>query len=282
MVIEAPAWGLLSIGFLFTFAFCWTFDKTFRTLFAPLMKKVAGIGFGGVRGVGSVHPFGFLNTIVANVEAWTANGMKASERGLTYSINQLIDTAGLLIGLPVGIALVLYELAHYVGHLAVKTVTRVEHTTVIKKITTVAKTASAVTRTQFDHLTARVRALEHRTVHVAKSVAGTVANPFPRIRTVEHDLTKLGKRVKSVEKQLAVGVGAALLVRTLTKLGLGWLRCGNVKKAGKSVCGMNPGLLESLLLDAALLTVTFDLEQFARELQTVTEEASSLIHRWAT
>jgi len=54
-----------------------------------------------------------------------------------------------------------------------------------------------------------------------------------------------------------------------------------VKKTGESICKMDSNLLDSLLLDAAALTVAFDLVTFAREVQAITEVVADEIHKFA-
>jgi hypothetical protein len=281
VVVLEIRWGLLAIGFVFSFAYLWTFDKAWRATLGPAFLKLAGIGFGGVHGVGSVHPLGFLRTVNSNVEQWTANGLANSERGLVYSLTKFGETVALLFGVPLAIALVLYELAQYVAHVLPGAVAKPIVETVVKPITKVVKVTAAVTKAQFRHLTARVRALEHRIARLGHATAGAIAAPFPRIGRLEKTAKAQAKRLTRLEKILAGGLGVAVVARALTRLGLGWLRCGNVKRTGKAICGMNPGLLDALLLDAALLSVAFNLEEFARELQTVTGEAARLIHNFA-
>jgi hypothetical protein len=281
VAVEAPAWGLLSLFLVFSFIFLTAWQVVFRSTLGPALRKLGGVGFGGVHGIGAVHPLRFLTAIADKIDAATTRGLQGSERGVVYSFNKFIDTAALFIGVPLAIALALLELAQWASHQVGKAVTRVEHTTVIKKITTTGRVVTEVTRVQFNKLTARVDALAARVTHFAHVAAGAAVLPFPRIGRIEKTVKAQGKRLTRVEKLLAAGVGVALLTRTLAKLGLGWLRCSNVNKAGKAVCGMNPLALEALLLNAAALTVAFNLEDFARELQTVTGEAARLIHNFA-
>jgi hypothetical protein len=64
---------------------------------------------------------------------------------------------------------------------------------------------------------------------------------------------------------LTKAAGAALVAFSLARLGLGWLRCGNVKKVGKRLCGMNPDLLDALLIGTTLIVGTISLREFAKE-----------------
>lgn len=279
MVVEAPAWALLALGLVFSFAFLWAFDKTWRATLGPAFKKLAGIGFGGVHGVGAVHPLRFLGDVNAHVEQWTADGLRSSERGIVYSINRFIDTAALLIGVPLAIALGLLELARYVVHQAGRVATRVEVHTIVRPVKTVVKVVATVTKAQLQHLTARVHALEVRVAHAGRVAGAAIASPFPRLGRLERTVKADAKRLTKVERALAVGAAAAVTLAALKRLGLGWLRCGNVTRAGKAVCGLDGNLLDALLAEALLVTGTLSLVEFAKELQAIEHEVADGV-RW--
>ena len=126
-------------------------------------------------------------------------------------------------------------------------------------------------------ITRKVAAAEHRLAGAIAIPAHAIAGVIPRVGRLERRASAQSHRLTKLEKA-TVGIGAAALVLTaLKRLGLGWLRCSNVTRAGKAVCGINPNLLESVLLDVAVLTIALDLRAFTRELQSVTGEAAHLI-----
>jgi hypothetical protein len=121
----------------------------------------------------------------------------------------------------------------------------------------------------------------------------------PAIRHAEHaidvtiprDLGRIRSRIRDAERSIthpstrwlrrtaAAMWGAALLglmVRTLARR-FPWLFCRKVKNVGGRICGLDPGLLESLLLDTVLITGTVSVVAFARELQAIEGEAVSLL-----
>ena len=117
--------------------------------------------------------------------------------------------------------------------------------------------------------------------HLAVTVIHDVQVLPARIGYTARQLRHIGSRVSRLEKVTA-GLGAAALVATaLKRLGLGWLRCAKVTRTGKAICGMDGNLLESLLIDAAAVTVAFDIVAFAKELQGITGEAAHLIRDFA-
>ena len=116
----------------------------------------------------------------------------------------------------------------------------------------------------------RTRALERK-------VGNVIAHDLPRLRTADRtlarDVTALGKWVRShalVAGSLAFAGAVAL---ALGRLGLGWTRCSKVGQAGKNLCGMDAGLLESLLADSLLVVGSLSLVEFAQEMVGVTDLA---------
>lgn len=124
----------------------------------------------------------------------------------------------------------------------------------------------------------------HTVTRIVRASSGAVAIPgwvirLPsRVGDVEHDLSGLKRRVKSLEKYAGATAAVALFTAALAKLGLKWIRCRNTKKAGKRLCGLDGGLLDALLLGTTLIVGTISLRDFAREVEGVTEEVSGLIH----
>jgi hypothetical protein len=283
-VVEAPGigLGLLTIGAATMFAAAWSGDTLYRNIVSPVIRKIADIGFGGVRGVGDVHPFRFLGKFDDKVLTTLHNAKVSTEHAMVSAFNLTVkfhvalahniaatseDAYNAMHRLQfywtpyfVGVKLRpiqtgLEGLRGTVGHAAAKS--HPNSKVAVKKITYNVTKVTHVTKMQ-----------------AATTTAGARIKPA-EWKAAKHELAKL---MWAVPFAGLLTFGLALLKR----LGLSWLRCPRVGKVGKTVCTMNPGLLESLLLDAALLTVAFNLEDFARELQSVTEDAAGLINRWAT
>lgn len=77
----------------------------------------------------------------------------------------------------------------------------------------------------------------------------------------------LAGRVAQLERQLSRAAIIGLIGATIfTEFGLGWLRCGNVGKAGKQLCGLGTDLVEALLLGTLAVEGTVSLVSITHEL----------------
>ena len=99
--------------------------------------------------------------------------------------------------------------------------------------------------------------------------------PIPFGRTI----AGIRARLRRLERSLPAVVGVAAVVAAIGRLGLGFLRCGNVKKMGKRVCGMDTRLLDSWLLDTLAIFSVLSVVEFTRELRSVEDEAVKLMGR---
>jgi hypothetical protein len=109
----------------------------------------------------------------------------------------------------------------------------------------------------------------------ALTVAIPRALPIPQAPTIPN----IWKRLRALEKKLAVPIGIAAVATALARLGVGWLRCNNVRKVGRSMCGLDTNLLDSLLLDALAIFSVVSVVEFAKELQAIEGEAVGILGR---
>jgi hypothetical protein len=140
-------------------------------------------------------------------------------------------------------------------------------------------------------LTGRVNALEAQVEAIGAKAPtivheGTTIITHPGITAIPGEITKgidsLWKRTRSFGKTLTpAGIVGLVAAATLARLGLGWLKCRNVTTTAKRLCGMNPGILENLLLGAVAVFGTIGLVRFAEDVQGVTHEFSDFAqHFW--
>jgi hypothetical protein len=136
-------------------------------------------------------------------------------------------------------------------------------------------------------LTARVTGLDervaswakHKVIVVEHAIAvpnvGAIPRTIPRVGGLERELDAVAGKVRSLGKRLAPAALAGLVVAAIGRLGFGWVRCSKVGRAGRTLCGMNQDLLESLLFDTLLIVGSISVVEFAKELQAVEGAAVS-------
>lgn len=216
----------------------------------------------------------FLATIVDRV-AWTTFH-------LAVAVNRMF--AYITVGYPLHILWATAKRAEQLALHAGKSIVKSEVVTKIIR-TTITVPAHSALAPAIRAITKPLAAELHRFEAWARheiAIAGGAAVAVPvRVGYTWKQLRSALSRLRKLEKATA-GAGAVALVATaLARMGLSWIRCRQVKKAGRAICGMNPSVFESILLDASLLTVAFNIETFARELQAITGEAAHLIHDFA-
>jgi hypothetical protein len=174
--------------------------------------------------------------------------------------------------------------AHAIAHLA-PAVARVTRSVVHESVTVYRTTVAKPFEARVNRLAAAVRALEVWALAVgagALAHAGHIALPWPRLGKLERAEHTLTKRVGRLEKLLGVGGLAALITATFGGEIVKMLRCGNVRKFGPQVCGVNANLLEGLFADAALVVGAISIVEFAKALQAVEGEAVKMLESVVT
>ncbi len=100
-----------------------------------------------------------------------------------------------------------------------------------------------------------------------------IALPVPHFPS----LSGILKRLRKLERRTVVAATVAVVVAALARLGLGWIRCNNVRRAGRAVCGIDMNLLDSLILDTVAIFSIVSVVEFANELRAVEGEAVGLM-----
>jgi hypothetical protein len=109
--------------------------------------------------------------------------------------------------------------------------------------------------------------------------AGAIALPWGGAGRIERRVGSLAKRLGKLEK-VAAGLGAAgLVLAALRRLKLGWLRCSNVGKVGRRLCGLDSSLIDLLLLDTVAIFSILSVREFAVLLASVEDEAVGIMGR---
>lgn len=249
---------------------------------------------------GTKHPFGFIASwledadkaidssfaqLVFNCEKgivrlWHAMAAQVTMLGrLLGDLAETIETRwrGFLLAIPPVALLWLAVRAARQLPAVWKAIGRAEHA-IAHTTTRVVHDAAKVTNVTKQYVTKKVY---EAAPAVVKAVAAAPAWVNGRFRGVEHDLSAIRARLRNLERPAVIAAGAAVVGVALSRLGLGFLRCPRFARAGRQVCGMNAGLLDSLLADTALIVGTVSLVEFAREMQDITGRAAPLVrHFW--
>lgn len=133
-----------------------------------------------------------------------------------------------------------------------------------------------------------VQVIEHNVVThtvtrvMRAAVGGAVAFPpwvirLPhRLRDLERDSARLGKRLRKVEGIFAAGVAAAVIANALG-IATKCIRRGNVGKAARSICGFDPSLIESLLADGVAIIGAISVVEFAETMLALEDDAVKVL-----
>jgi hypothetical protein len=276
------AFGIITCGAAFTDAMLWILKKTVGSIpliggiiVAPATVLLQGIshslgGYADTIGAGIASNWHFLATIVDRV-GWTMFHLGLSiERlytyvTLVYPLHLLWATANEA-----------YSLASRAGH-------AVGNTTFVTKVirdTIVLPGHSALApsiRSLFKPFTTELHQFEAWARH-AIAVGGQEVIALPgQIGSIPKQLGNIRARLGALEKIVAAGVTVALVGAALRHMGLNFLRCSNVAKTAKSLCGMRADLLEGLLLGTVLIASPLSVETFARACQFVEDDVMGAI-----
>ncbi len=278
----AAAFAVASLGALIAFVVAWGLAHGWGYTFGYLIRQVANWTISAsVKGFGfSVTPFHALIHVDTYIVRQLSQFQAMSEHAMVY-------TFGVAMQLSQWTAITVAKLAEDTYHGITNRVHTVTHTiterithTVVKPITRTITATAGITRATFNTLAHRVTALEARVRSIAHAATGAVALPFPRIGQLEREARSTSKWLSRHRWLAAYTTLAALGAAALSRLGLGFLRCTNFRKAGKRTCGMDGSLLDALIADTLLVVGTLSLVEFAKEMETVTGEVAPLLQRF--
>lgn len=128
-----------------------------------------------------------------------------------------------------------------------------------------------------------VKVIEHtvtRTIpNVAHAVgAGAVALPgwvihLPgRVKGLEGDATRLGRRLRRIERLVGAAAFAGLMANAIGGVTARCIRNGNIGRTARLLCGLDSGVLATLLAGFAVLEGGFSIQELAREALAVEDE----------
>lgn len=124
--------------------------------------------------------------------------------------------------------------------------------------------------------------IRHWIERLIRAVAIPLIHALPRPRAIP--IPSLHKLFRRWSAAWLLSSGVAALALALGKLGLGWIRCRNVTRLGRRVCGMDSSLLDTLLLDALTVFSVVSVVEFTKDLRAIEDEAigvmGKLVREW--
>ncbi len=277
-VIETP----ILLGMLFALVLCWSLQSLWRATFGPFLHWLANLGISVNKGFVhlNVHPFRYAEHLNTAVQKTLEQGIAMAEKRSVQALNAVVEPFLLIAGVTLALGLVSYEGFQALWHHVTTVTPRIIHQTIVRPVERAQKATAAISRATFNTLAHKVTALQAQVKALAHAIPHAIPQVIPRLGRLERtaiDYTKLHKWLK---RALLGTLGATAVLAGLKALRLGFLRCTGFTKAGKRACGMDPNLLESLLADTLLIVGTLSLVEFAKEMQTVTEEVAPLVTRF--
>ena len=255
----AAAGLIVFLGYLLATGTLKVWDETLGSFIRWLAGKIdVNISFGRF---GSVHPLRGVSHGMYAVEKQVRNAFAAlalrSENAAAY----LFSSAALILRWSVAET---GDLAHDVWnalqHTTVETipaaVRRAEATTLarLRGIDQAVGRLEAQARAQLKRLQVGIDRLAHK---VTTQIAHAERAMAARVGITARQLRRLARRVTHTEKLLGASAMTAAVALALSRLGLNWLRCPALGRAGKKIGCRGFGLLDDLLalsFDAILLS----------------------------
>lgn len=285
---EVPAAGLFVVGLV----------AALLALFLVLLR------FGAVTLIGGLLRF------LSNIVSWVPFVGHLTEEGVNAGVNFVDKVLGEAVAASTGLAVSMlhdaWKLTVWVGDTIADLATSTAHAVTTIVTSTIPNAVHAITHP----ITMSVAAIEARIGRVERhaladirrginavkaATAGAIVLVTNRIRAAEHtigtsipaelgrveadirgwtskQIRRLGGRLSAVEEAVGLTALTGVIVGVIARE-LPWIRCPNVGRAARSLCGMPVNSIEKLLADAAiaatLITIPLSLVEFANELQSV-------------
>lgn len=126
-------------------------------------------------------------------------------------------------------------------------------------------------------LTAVIAAVHMLRAHALPALWGGLERVGGRVGRLERDAANTARRLRRAEAYLTAAGFVVIVASALGRLGLRWVRCRNVSKVGRRVCGMDFDYLDALLAGSLLVVGSVSIVDFAHELQDAEDEVVKAI-----
>lgn len=270
------------LGLIVLIGISWTYRYTLGATIVALVNLLNAVKLPGILGGGRI--FGFVSDELTKVDNSIRHALGVAIETMQHEWNKCISyTAQAVHWIGQEIADLAYDTSAAVEGLATRQVKPYFSKRLAGILATVAALkaeVSALKHTAVTHVIRETKVIEHKVTVIEHSVAvpHSIAIPrtLPRVGQLEREADAALARIRGIARRFGPAALVGTVAYALSKLGLGWVRCSKVSKAGKQLCGMNDSLLESLLADTLLIVGTVSLVEMVRELEPVMKEAASL------
>jgi hypothetical protein len=283
----APAAGLIDLGVFLGLAFMvallWVYRYTFGALLVGLAQALGSIRLPSFVGGGRV--LGFAADALLKIDHLIRNSLVTGIDAMQATWNECISyTAYAIRWWGQELASLSHDTAQAIEGLHVTSVTNVYrkvNTGLAARVGALAAAVAVLKHAALTRVEKITTTVTHRVTVVEHAISVPDIGALPRTIPTVKELERAGEAALGRAKAFARRFGPAALLATLiaglARLGLGWVRCSKVGRAGKQLCGMNDSLLESLLADTLLIAGTISLVEFAEGMQGITAEVTPLI-----
>jgi hypothetical protein len=256
--------------------------------FGALFHRLGGIKI-SAGPIGSAHPLGFLDDAANSVANTLLAGAQKSQHTMGYFFHGVAVIQGWVARELVGLAT---DTLHWMQWMQRVVLPKALHVlpTVLFPWAKIARFVAKEIAAELPHIkritdvTVKVDRTTLKRM-VAAAIAAAVGTAIPgfhiphRVGQLERDWSGIKRRLRKLERAAGATGAVALFVAALAKLGLKWLRCKNVTKAGKAVCSADTQWLTSLLGDALVIASVISVVEFAKGLQAIEDEAVKILHQ---
>lgn len=246
-------------------------------LLRPLLNGLAS-ALSHVWVIGGRLSHAVLN-IEHNIAHWLAEGALATEGPVINLLNGLAAIVAVFVLAFYWLALEAYKGFRMLWHVSVPAFTHAVVRPVLRLARGVASVEHWLVRElhhDYGLLRRYIHAVEleatralRAAVHAFhRAVAVSIDRPLHwterELRTAEGRISRLWRYVRSINGALLGLLSGAFVLSQLARFGLGWLRCRNVKRVGRALCGFPVQALEDLLGGALEILVFADLCELTR------------------
>lgn len=267
VILELGVDLALVLGFVVALGFLYVYRGTLKPalfLFAALFEVVRVGGFGHY-----ARPFGgiasWLRAQAENIDHAIAAMVLATQKGIVLLWHGLAYQAKLL--------------GRLLGDLA-ETIEHRFHRLLLAFPPALMLWAAVRAAQQLPAIVGNLARARRAALAAAAAIAIPSGWIWRDIRGLRGSLARLRDRVSAQSRHFTRAGAAALVAGALATLGLGWLRCPRVGKVGKRACGMDLGLLESLLADTLIIAGSISLVQYAEEVSAITDEVAGAVREF--